>query len=639
MEIFEITGFSGGVNRSGVNFLQPSEAFEDIHNGFIHRQVLQSRKGFARFGSNGLSDGTRVLGIFEHTKLDNTTETLAITTAYLYKYVEGSNSWSQIPMAGAMTGLSFSIPDSDQYVSGTSYPDGAGGDRFVFCSSGLAQIYYYNGTNVKQWNLLADNPSFEDFASVLTSARYVTRYGERINFFSPTLGGQPQPQTVLYSGIRSGAGALFKGDKFNVAGAGSLAADTSDYISGIAIMADTVVINYSGGNYTLQKTSDAFNPYFIKRLSSTIGTEAPFSTVAWGNEVRSIGRSGIISTDLRETSRIDDKIPRFTTDEIDPIKFTQTYGGYNRTNSQFLWSYVSATAEDSTEQDRILVGNYEENSWSTYNARFSVFGLSENGEVIPWDEVDEVFHTEHPEWATWDTTEDIWNKLGILDETVKTLAGDEDGQIYILDRTEDDYTEAITGITQANPAVITVASHNIDVGDEVTVSGVVGLVDSNGVSQINNFDPADPKQVFLPYTVTAVTSTKITINVDTSGTDSTWSSGGLVSRLIEFKAKSVPFNPYRSQGRKVYVSEIEFLIDTSGGFLEVDLYADEEETPFKPGVIASTVTSTKRRQWITISVNNESEFLTMRLRQKTPALNLKITSIRIHASPGGLTSG
>jgi len=71
----------------------------------------------------------------------------------------------------------------------------------------------------------------------------------------------------------------------------------------------------------------------------------------------------------------------------------------------------------------------------------------------------------------------------------------------------------------------------------------------------------------------------------------------------------------------------------------MDLYADEEETPFKPGVIASTVTSTKRRQWITISVNNESEFLTMRLRQKTPALNLKITSIRIHASPGGLTSG
>lgn len=638
MDVYEITGFAGGVNQSGVNYLQPSESFEEIFNGFIHRQVLQSRRGFSRFGNNALADGTRVMGIFEFVKLDNTVETLAISTQYLYKYVESTNSWDQIPMAGAAP-ATFAI-GGNQYVSGTSYPDGDGNDRFVFCGDGLAQIYYYDGTDVKQWNLVADNPSFEQFANGnLSSAKYVNRYGERINFYAPTLGGNPQPQTVLYSAIRSGTGANFRGDKFNTAGAGAIAAETSDFIQGVAIMSDTVLINFSRSNWTIQKTADAFNPYFIKRISSTIGTDAPFSTVVWGSEARSIGREGIISTDLRQTSRIDNKIPRFTTDEVDPTQFDEIYGGYNRLNSQFLWSYVSATAGDASEQDRILVNNYEENSWSTYDGRFTVFGQSENGEVIPWDEINDTFYPEQPGWATWDTTEEIWNRIGILDDSIKTLAGDDDGRIFILDQDKDDYTEAITGVTQANPSVITVAAHSFHVGDEVVVSGVVGLLDENGDSTINNYDPAAPTLAYIPYTVTAVTATTITINNDTSGAVGAYTSGGLISRPIEFRAKTVPFNPYRQRGRKVYVSFIEYLLDTTGGHLEVDLYADEEGTPFKRGIVALTDSTQKRREWVAISVNSEMEFLSMRMRQKTPSLNLKLTSIRLHVAPGGATSG
>ena len=38
----------------------------------------------------------------------------------------------------------------------------------------------------------------------------------------------------------------------------------------------------------------------------------------------------------------------------------------------------------------------------------------------------------------------------------------------------------ITGITQANPAVVTVASHGLSNGDEVYISGVVGMTEVNG---------------------------------------------------------------------------------------------------------------------------------------------------------------
>jgi len=639
MEIFEITGFSTGVSKEGVNFLQPSDSFEEIFNGFIKRQVLQTRRGFARFGINGLSDGTRCMGIFEHVLLDNSTQTLAISQKFLYKYTEGTNSWDQIANTGGAPAAGFNINAPEFYVSGTSYPNGDGGNRFVFCGQGLDNIYFYDGTDVKQWNLVADNPSFQDFANgALTKAWYVFRYGERINFFLPTVGGIDCPQAVLYSAIRSGTLAAFKGDKFNTAGSGLLAGDTEEYIQGVAHMGDTVVVNFSKSNWTLQKTSDAFNPYLFKRLTSVIGTDAPYSTVAWGNQVRSIGKDGIIATDLRETLRVDNKIPDFTADEIEPIEFHQTYGGFNRLNQQFLWSYKSGTTDNVAIQDRMLVNNYEENTWSIYDARFSVFGPSENGETIPWDDIDEITHPERPGWATWDTTEEIWNKIGILDETIKTLAGDNAGIIYILDQDGDDYTETITDVSVADPCVISVASHCFAIGDKITISGVVGVLKDDGSSDINNFDPANPNIDFSPYIVTAFNATTITIDNDTS-TATAWESGGLISKIIEFSAKTVPFNPYRSQGRKVYISHVEFLIDTNAGPLHVDFYADEEETPFKGGILALTDSTIRRREWITISVNNESEFLSMRLKQKSPDLDLKITSIRIHASPGGLTSG
>jgi len=377
MEVFEITGFNTGISQAGVNYLQPSDSFEEIYNGFINRQVLQSRKGFSRFGETGLSDGTRVMGIFEHVLLDNSTDTLAISQNFLYKYDKGTNSWDQITNAGGAPVGGFSISQPEFYVSGTSYPDGDGNDRFVFCGQGLDQIYYYdNASNtVLRWNLVADNPSYEDFASrSLTKAWYVERFGERINFFVPTLGGQIDPQAILYSAIRSGTGANFNGDKFNTAGSGLLAADTKEYIQGVVVLGDTIVLNFSESNWTIQKTSDVFNPYFIKRIASAIGTSAPYSSVSWGNEVVSIGRDGIISTDLRNTVRIDNKISRFTADEIEPGEFNQTYGGLNKQNNQFMWSYVSSTSGDFDNENRILVNNFEEGSWSIYNARFSVFG-------------------------------------------------------------------------------------------------------------------------------------------------------------------------------------------------------------------------------------------------------------------------
>lgn len=623
MQVYEIAGYKTGVSEAGVNFLQPDDSFQKIRNGYIYRQVLQSRRGISQFSKTVLD--TRVMGIFEYQLKDNTSELLAISRNFLYKYNNITDTFDVIANAGAAPALGFSIASNEFYVSGTSYPDLNGNDRFVFTGRGMSQIYFYDGTDVKVFTNVADNPEFGNPASgTLTNGWYIFNFNQRLNIWNPTIAGLPNPRTMLYSGINASTG---NGDKFSVVGSGSKVADTSDYVSGFSILGDSIIANFSRSTWAVDKTSDAFNPYFIRKIEGVLGTTAPFSSVQWDHEVISMGRTGIIGTDGRQTNRVDNKIPRFTEEEVTPILFDYTYGGFDRSNDQFMWSYV----DDSqlTTQNKVLVSTINNNSWSIYDLPVSVFGQTEGGIDLSWDDIDE---TEKPEWKEWDTTEEIWDKIGIGESTQKTLVGDDNGIIYQLNQGNDDAFASISGITQASEAVLTISESLFSVNDEVVVSNVEGM------TNINNFDPSNPTPNYVPWIVKAVTPTSVTINAVSTDWPA-YTGAGSVSKAISFKAETIPFNPWRDQGRRVVVSHVEFLLDTNGGYLQVDVLADEETEPFKKDVLISTTSQRTSREWVTMSINQEANFITWVLKQPSAVEQVKITSMRIHCKPGGLSSG
>lgn len=624
MDIFEITGFSTGISQSGVNYLQPVDSYQNLKNGFIYRQVLQSRKGVGFFAPR-LEDESRVLGIFEYIHPDGTKELLATDSNFIYTFNTGTQSFDKIPFGGSMAAYSgFANTANDFYISGTPYPTKSNGARFVFTGEGISpnangsSIFFYDGTNVLDYTNVVDNADYVAPAlGALTKAIYVLWFGERLNFFSPTIGSVDYTQGILYSGIRNSSGS---GDDFNTAGSGFLQADTYENISGVSILGQVVAINFDRSNWTLEKTRDAFNPYFIRKVPSVLGTNAKFSAVSWFEEVKSVGKTGVIGTDGRKSGRVDNKISRFTADEMNQPDFNLTYGGFDRVNNQFLWAFKSS-GTDSTTQDMVLVNNYEEDTWAVFDQRFSVFGQTDIGVELTWDDIDE--STGNESWAQWDTTEELWDQIGLTEGVQKTLAGDDLGFIYNLNQDYDDYFTNITGITQANPAVLTVSATGIQAGDRVVIKDV------GGMTEINSDEP---------YTVTAATPTSITINED-STLFTAYTSGGSLSKTIQFRAETIPFNPYRSQGLRCIVSHIEFLIDTNGGFLEVDILADEEQTPIKSNVLVQPSSSQKAREWITVTVNCEAEFFTFVMKQESVSAQVRVTSLRIHAQPGGYTSG
>lgn len=618
LDVFEISGFRTGVDKSGVNFLEPKDAFEYINNGFIYRQEIKSRQGFCRFGKNRLAGNTRVLGIFEDVLPDGTKELLVVDKKYLYKYDNGTDTFIQIPFNARLLAIdpayNFGVVNNEDYISGTSYFTKSGGRRFVFCGKGLSTIFFYDGSVIGEFTNTTDNPDYHDpISGALNKATNVIWFGERINFFKPVIGGIENNQAILYSGIRDSSG---KGDKFNISGAGMLSADTYEDMKGSIINGDKIVLKFNRSDWLIEKTRDPFNPYFIKKIPSVIGTDATFSLVSYGGEVKSLGKTGAINTNMQQSKRFDDKIPYFTRDNISAENFELTYGGFDKNTSQFMFSYRdSASQLSDITQDKTLIYNYEEGTWSVNDQRFSVFGSTEDGQQLTWNDI---YEANNPSWATWDTTEEIWDKIGINEYSVTTLAGDNDGFIYQLNADYDDYFVDITNITQAAQAVLNISTSAFKAGDRVVLKGVIGMTEINDII----------------CDVISSTATSVTVNIN-STEFTAYASGGTLSKLINFEAKLQPFNPYREKGYKCFISEILFLLDNTSGDLTVSIFPDEESTPFKRTILSPDSSSLKKREWISVMVDLEADFHSIKIERESYDTQSVISAIRIYCKAGG----
>jgi len=620
MDVIEIAGFPTGIDRSGVDFEEPLDALEVLRNGYVYRQELKSRLGFSQFSSGRLAGNTRVMGIFENIHPDGTRESLIVDKKYLYTYNSGTNTYDQVAFTSADPIVDFGITNNEDYVSGTTYLTKTGTKRFVFTGKGMSDIYFYETAvgGVKRFTNAVDNPDYQaPAAGALTKATTVIWFGERLNFFSPVIASQVQAQAILYSAIRDSSG---NGDKFNSPGAGTAVCDTYETMNGAVTNGDVVVMTFQRSTWVLEKTRDAFTPYFTRKVPSVLGTDAPFSGVAWNYEVKSIGQTGLLTTDARQSLRFDNRIPYLTQDEFDQEEFQLTYGGFDRINGQFLWAYRDTESQlTDLTQDRVLVYNYEFSTWAINDQRFSCFGQTVQGQNLTWSQIDE---TQDPSWLRWDTTEEIWNKIGVGAEIQKTLAGDNLGFIYQINTDYDDYFVAVSAISKASSAVATVAASAFQIGDNVIFENVEGMTEING----------------LECTVTAATTTSITVNIDSTNF-TTYTGAGSLSKLIEFEAEFSPFNPYRKEGRQVYVSHVEVLLNTHGGGVYVDVYDDEEESPFKTSHLVPSDDTTSAREWITFIVDQESNFMTFLFRNNSAGNQTIITSIRIHCSRGAFTDG
>jgi len=333
----------------------------------------------------------------------------------------------------------------------------------------------------------------------------------------------------------------------DVAGFGGfITAGYAQPITTVGSNQDTLIVGFTTRQTKLLYTGNDLVPFNFYIINSEIGSTATFSTITLDRGILSIGDRGISITDQQSNARIDLEIP----DQV--FEFDLLNNGTERITAtrDFIneWAYFTYPFESSEDEsvpfpNQTLFYNYRNNSWAIFNESYTTYGPFRRQTGYTWATVGGYY----PSWNAWNNS---WDEASssLLEQEV--IAGNQQG--FIISRRGDTTAESpslfitaitgntitspnhglntgdfiyisgaigggnlnspqtatITGVTNANPAVIT-ANNSYIAGQQILISGVVGMTEINSG----------------PFTITSATSTTISIDIDSTNFGS-YISGG-----------------------------------------------------------------------------------------------------------------
>lgn len=275
---------------------------------------------------------------------------------------------------------------------------------------------------------------------------------------------------------------------------------------------DVVILGFGNRQARLVATGNDVVPFNFFVINSELGTSSTFSTVTLDRGVLSVGANGIVITSQVSTERIDLDIPdsvfEFNLTNFGPQRVTSKR---DYVNEWVYFTYLSNTWTSGFPNQTLLY-NYRDQSWGLFNECYTTYGNFRKQTGYTWATIG----TLYPTWSDWN---DPWNAGSSTLLQQQVIGGNQQGFVVVRDDTSTaeapsleitniSFPSMITGATQANPCVLT-SVNTFVVGQQITISNVVGMTQLNGNT----------------YTITAVTPTTITINVNSSGFTA-YTSGG-----------------------------------------------------------------------------------------------------------------
>jgi hypothetical protein len=417
---------------------------------------------------------------------------------------------------------------------------------------------------------------------------------------------------------------------------GWLAAGIQQQLVSVGINEDVLLVGFTSRQTRLVYTSNDLQPFLFYTINSELGASATFSGITLDRGVITFGTYGFALTTQTGAQRIDLQIP----DEAFQIRSTNF--GVQRINSArdfykewLYFSYCPQSLENNEAQTvnptfptQTFFYNYREETWGIFYENYTAHGSFWRYASVTWGTLPYQTWTE---WQSWDSSETqalfptvvagtpqgfvvvkgegtgespsryisnavsyssspsetqitsynhclasgdyIYIMGGLGSINLNNLVGQVQTIIDINNFTVDiPFQWSITGITQATSAIVTLkitpySQHNFVVGEFVTFSGIVGMTELNGMT----------------YQVTAITSSTITININSMGFTAYVSGGiasatpyqglGTFSLLSQPLIQSKQFPPSWGQGRQVRMGAQQYLMDTTDvGQVTLNIY-------------------------------------------------------------------
>jgi len=444
-------------------------------------------------------------------------------------------------------------------------------DGKLWMTNGEDSIITYDGTYAGI-PLIDPNsdPGVHASTVKVTSCKDIKAERERLLLFNTKEGGVWNPERIRWS--QAGSSTIWQD---SVAGKGDfIDVSTGDHFQWAELIKGKILVGFQKSKWILNYTGDPNLAFRIDRVSLNDNTDAPFVKESFDDFVLSLGAENINICDGNSVKRIDDKIPNQSL-EIDQDFIQKSFSVRLNEEEQVWITYVNKKGDNTTSsQDRILVWNYKDSSWSIFRIPMSCLGryFENSGKRL----------NDFPGMTLKDFEGMRLNDFSFLSNSAITLGGSHEGgslggKVWIMNFGSIDHfsnlVAKINDITAASPGNVTTEYiHGLSTGDSVRISGV------SGMTEVNNIN----------YTVTVIDTKNFTIGVDTTDY-TTYTTGGEVyyAKGVSFELTSAKWNPFNQQGRDTRLGYIDFyLTQDSDDKVTVDFYLNEDSDSYQTSTLS-----------------------------------------------------
>ncbi len=494
-----------------------------------------------------------VMGLLtrEDPSLINDEELIAFDTVYAYSLVGGQ-------FTELLPGTTWSGTNSDFFWS-TNYFQNVSGDLFwVTNFSGPTgdPIRYYDGV---AWTDFLPTISGVD---ELHQSRVLLPYKDRLlamnTWEGATLAGSTNfPQRIRFSQNGDPTDQVDGWREDIVGRGGFIDIPTNEAIISADFIKDVLIIKAERSSWKVVHTGNELLPFIVQQINAELGAESTFSLVRFDRGILAVGNFGITADDSVNVARIDERIPDIVFDiHNDQEGVKRVYGIRNYQEQLVYWTFPNS-AQNPIFPNKILVYNYVNKTYAIFNDSFTCFGYFQKVSDTIWATL------EFESWSSW---LDPWNSGVEQSKFPDVIGGNQHGYVEILDKQGFNAPSMHIGaITPGTPVTLTVPNHNLQSGQFVKVTDIIGSGSPN---------PDTLNDTIYKINVTGTDT--IELEGTTLGVGGTYVGSGQLTVLSNINILTKRFSPYYLKGSQVRLGYVDFFLEkTSLGEVTVNLFVDE----------------------------------------------------------------
>ncbi len=325
----------------------------------------------------------------------------------------------------------------------------------LYLTNNKDPITVYNGTNLSRPPFAITEANRTAFINNIGFCLDVDVYKNRFIVQRPSIinaGGQNglAAQSFRWSALNVPTNLVA-----DVAGnGGELSAPTDDFIQSSEFLRDQMIVPFTNSYWTFRFTGSDFNPFRWDKINNTKSCNAPYATIPYDERITAMGSKGLVACDGVNVQRYDlPIIDQF--EEINQGFFSQCFGQRFDTTNQSWMIFPLASSQTTPPATAILVYNFLENTWATFNldVSMSCLGLYFLSSDVTWADfaVGTPLGTQFPNWETCDFT---WDYFLEKDLEPTLLGGGSDGVVYRMYESDQDNLQPFNCLmqsTQWNP--------------------------------------------------------------------------------------------------------------------------------------------------------------------------------------------